>query len=94
VVSFSPRPPNPLERAHGANWICGWVAPRASLEVAKKKHLTLLGIEIIPWIIHRVASRYADGAILRFIYLRAFEKCVRIESFRHSYVSHIGNYFP
>jgi hypothetical protein len=38
VVSFTPRPSHPRERAPGTHWIGGWVGPRAVLDrVVKRK---------------------------------------------------------
>jgi hypothetical protein len=38
------------ERAPGANWIGGWVDPRAGLDdVEKRKFLTLPGLELLPF---------------------------------------------
>jgi hypothetical protein len=48
VVSFTPRPLYPGQRAPGTHWI-GWVGPRAGLDdVEKRKFLTLPGLELRP----------------------------------------------
>jgi hypothetical protein len=37
----------PGDRAHGTNWIGGWVSPRAGLDdMEKSKFLTFLGLEL------------------------------------------------
>jgi hypothetical protein len=47
VVSFTPRPLYPWERAPGTHWIGGWVDPRAGLDdVEKRKFFTLPGLEL------------------------------------------------
>jgi hypothetical protein len=49
VVSFTPRPFYPRERALGTHCIGGWVDPRAGLDnMEKKKFLTLPGLEPRP----------------------------------------------
>jgi hypothetical protein len=48
AVSFTPRPLYPRERAPGTHCIGGWVDPRAGLDMAKWKFLTLPGIEPRP----------------------------------------------
>jgi hypothetical protein len=40
VVSFTPRPLTPRERAPGTNWIGGWVGPRAVLDAEVKRKIT------------------------------------------------------
>jgi hypothetical protein len=37
VVSFTPRPLYPKERAPGTHWIGGWVGPRAVLDAVVKR---------------------------------------------------------
>jgi hypothetical protein len=47
VVSFTPQPRYPGERAPGNHWIGVWVGPRVDLDgVEKRKFLTLLGLEL------------------------------------------------
>jgi hypothetical protein len=53
----------PGERASVTHWIGGWVGPRASLDVEKRKFLTLPGLELDPSVVQPVASRYTDYAI-------------------------------
>jgi hypothetical protein len=49
VVSFTPLPLNPRERAPGTHWIGGWLGPRAGLDdVENRKFLTLTGLELQP----------------------------------------------
>jgi hypothetical protein len=49
VVSFTPRPLYPGERAPATRWIGGWVDSRATMDnVKKRKLLTLPGIKIRP----------------------------------------------
>jgi hypothetical protein len=49
MVSFTPWPLYPEERAPGTHWIGGWVDPRAGLDSAeKRKFLTLPGLELRP----------------------------------------------
>jgi hypothetical protein len=49
MVSFTPLPLYPSERAPGTHWIGGWVGPRAGLDyVEKRKFLTLPGLELRP----------------------------------------------
>jgi hypothetical protein len=49
VVSFTPLPLYPEERAPGTHWIRGWVDPTAGLDdVEKRKFLTLPGLERRP----------------------------------------------
>jgi hypothetical protein len=50
VVSFTPLPLYPEERALGTHWIGGCVDPRAGLDDAeKRKFLTLPGLELQPF---------------------------------------------
>jgi hypothetical protein len=49
VVSFTPRPLHPRERAPGTHCIGGWVDPRAGLDdMENRKFLTLPGLEPQP----------------------------------------------
>jgi hypothetical protein len=49
MVSFTPRPLYPRERAPGTHWIGGWVNPRVGLDdVEKRNFLTLPGLELRP----------------------------------------------
>jgi hypothetical protein len=49
VVSFTPQPLYPRERATGTHWIGGWVGPRTGLDdMEKRKFLILLGLELWP----------------------------------------------
>jgi hypothetical protein len=49
VVSFTPQPLYPREKAPSTHWIGGWVGPRAGLDnVEKTKFLTLPGLELRP----------------------------------------------
>jgi hypothetical protein len=49
VVSFTPRPLYPRERAPGTHWIRGWVNPRAGLDHMEKcKFFTPPGFELQP----------------------------------------------
>jgi hypothetical protein len=49
VVSFTPRPLYPGERASGTHWIGGWVDRKAGLDDTEKgKFLTLPGLELRP----------------------------------------------
>jgi hypothetical protein len=54
VVSFTPRPFYPGERAPGTHWIGGWVGLRASLDDVMRTFLTLPGFEL--WFLGRPAS--------------------------------------
>jgi hypothetical protein len=64
VVSFTPRPLYPRERAPGTNCIGGWVDPRAGLDNMEKwKFLTLPGLNPDLSVVQPVASRYTDSAI-------------------------------
>jgi hypothetical protein len=65
VVSFTPLPLYPWERAPGTHFIGGWVDPRAGL-----------GLELPPpMVVQPVASRYTDwaipaqGFIFKYIYV-------------------------
>jgi hypothetical protein len=50
VVSFTPRPLYPRERASDTHWIGSWVDPKAGLDdVEKRKFLTPPGLEIRPY---------------------------------------------
>jgi hypothetical protein len=40
MVSFTPRPLYPRNRARGTHWIRGWVGPRACLEAVKKRKIS------------------------------------------------------
>jgi hypothetical protein len=48
----------PGERGHSTHWIEGWVDPKASLDVEKRKFLTLPVLEL-----HPVARHYTDYTI-------------------------------
>jgi hypothetical protein len=49
MVSYTPLPLYPRERASGTYWIGGWVDPRAGLDdVEKRKFLNLPGLELRP----------------------------------------------
>jgi hypothetical protein len=65
VVSFTPRPLYPRERAPGTHWIGGWVVPRAGLEVVAKKRIPSPRRELnsLTPIVQPVASRYISWAI-------------------------------
>jgi hypothetical protein len=65
VVSFTPRPLYPWNRAPGTHWIGGWVGPRASLDdVEKKKFIEFIGTRTpTPSVVRPVASRYTDYVI-------------------------------
>jgi hypothetical protein len=39
VVSFTPRPLYPRERAPSTHWIGGWVGPRAGLDAEVKRKI-------------------------------------------------------
>jgi hypothetical protein len=57
VVSFTPRPLYPRERAPGTHWIGGWVGPRAGLDdMEKRKFLTLPGLELCSIVVSRTMS--------------------------------------
>jgi hypothetical protein len=62
VVSFTPLPLYPRERAPGTHFMGGWVDPRAGLDdMEKRKFFTLLGLELsLPLVVQPVASRYTD----------------------------------
>jgi hypothetical protein len=45
VVTFTPLPLYPRDRAPGNQWIVGWVGPRAMDDMEKWKLLTLKGPE-------------------------------------------------
>jgi hypothetical protein len=45
VVSFTPQPLYPTERAPGTHCIGGWVGPRVGLDGVEEKHLALPEIE-------------------------------------------------
>jgi hypothetical protein len=65
VVSFTPLPLYPRERAPGTHFIGGWVEPRAGMDDMEKwKYFTLPGLEVPPpLVVQPVASRYTDWAI-------------------------------
>jgi hypothetical protein len=65
VVSFTPLPLYPRERAPDTHFIGGWVDPRAGLDDMEKwKFFTLPGLELLlPLVVQPVASRYTDWAI-------------------------------
>jgi hypothetical protein len=65
VVSFTPLPLYPRERAPGTHFIGGWVHPRASLDDMEKwKFFTLPGLELpLPLVVQPVASRHTAWAI-------------------------------
>jgi hypothetical protein len=65
VVSFTPLPLYPRERAPDTHFIGGWVDPRAGLDDTEKwKFFTLPGLEIPPpLVVQPVGSRYTDWAI-------------------------------
>jgi hypothetical protein len=49
MVSVTPRPLYPLERAPGTHWMGSWIYPRAGLDnVEKRQFLTLSGLELRP----------------------------------------------
>jgi hypothetical protein len=51
-------------RAPSANWIGGWVDPRAGLdEIENRKILPLSGLILNPSAVQPVASRYTDRTI-------------------------------
>jgi hypothetical protein len=60
VVSFTPRPLYPMERALGAHWIGGWVDPRAVLDTVVKRKIPRPRRESNPRtpIVQPVAQRY------------------------------------
>jgi hypothetical protein len=61
LVSFTPRPVYPRERAYSTHWIGGWVGPRDGLE--KIKFLTLPDTNSDPSFVQLIASRNTDWAI-------------------------------
>jgi hypothetical protein len=65
MVSFTPLPLYPRERAPGTHFMGGWVDPRAGLDDMEKwKFVTLSGLELpLPLVAQPVASRYTDWAI-------------------------------
>jgi hypothetical protein len=69
VVSFTPLPLYPRERAPGTHFKGGWVDPRAGLDdMHKWKFFTLPGLKLsCPLVIQPIASRYTDWAILAHI---------------------------
>jgi hypothetical protein len=63
VVSFTPLPLYPRERAPGTHhFIGGWVDPRAALDnMEKLKFFTPPGLELpLPLVVQPVASLYTD----------------------------------
>jgi hypothetical protein len=61
VVSFTPLPLYPRERAPGTHYIGGWVDPRAGLDDMEKWNFFILpGLELV---FQPVTSRYTDWAI-------------------------------
>jgi hypothetical protein len=73
VVSFTPRPLYPGERASDTHWIGGWVGPRAVLDAAVKRKIPSPRRESNPrtQIVQPVAQHYTDWAItaLRHLYI-------------------------
>jgi hypothetical protein len=65
VVSFTPRPLYPRERAPGAHWIGGWVGPKAVLDAEVKRKIPSPRRESKPRTpnVQTVAQRYTDWAI-------------------------------
>jgi hypothetical protein len=65
VVSFTPRPLYPSERAPGTHWIGGWVGPRAVLDAVVKRKIPRSRRESNPRtpIVQPVAQRCTDWAI-------------------------------
>jgi hypothetical protein len=62
VVSFTPLPLYPRERAPGTHFIGGWVDPRAGLDDMDKRKffdLTETRTPALP-VVQPVASRYTD----------------------------------
>jgi hypothetical protein len=61
MVSYTPCPLYPGERAPDTHWIGGWVDPTAGLDdLEKRKFLTLLGLELQPSVIQPIASHYTN----------------------------------
>jgi hypothetical protein len=77
VVSFTPRPLYPKERAPGAHWIGGWVGPRAVLNAVVKRKIPSPRRESNPTtpIVQSVAQRYTDWAITA-VYLYILHKLI------------------
>jgi hypothetical protein len=65
VVSFTPRPLYPRERAPGTDWIGGWVGPRAVLDAVVKRKIpsSLRELNLRTPIVQPVAQHYTDWAI-------------------------------
>jgi hypothetical protein len=65
VVSFTPRPLYPREKAPGTHWIWGWVGPRAVLKAVVKRKNPSLRQKSNPRtpIVQSLAQRCTDWAI-------------------------------
>jgi hypothetical protein len=64
VVSYTPRPLYPRERATGTNWIGGWAGPRTGLDDVKKKPRPYRDSNSDPPAIQPVTSSYTDCTTL------------------------------
>jgi hypothetical protein len=85
VISFTPLPLYPGERAPGTHWIGGWVDPRAYLDlVENRKFLTLPGLQLRPRgrparkpvAITTELSRLLGKAVFDNIWTSLFVSCV------------------
>jgi hypothetical protein len=75
VVSLTPRPLYPRERAPGTHWIGGWVGPRAGLDGVVKRKIPSPRRESNPRtpIVQPVAQRGTDWAITAQIHSHVSE---------------------
>jgi hypothetical protein len=58
MVSFTPRPLYPRERAPGTRWIGGWVSLKAGLDEVVKRKIPSPYKDSNPPIIQPIAQRY------------------------------------
>jgi hypothetical protein len=80
VVSFTPRPLYPRERALGTHLIGGWAASRAGLDdVEKRKFLTLPGLELRP-----LGRRTRSQSLYRLRYPCSFLLCIPVDLLQYT----------
>jgi hypothetical protein len=52
---------SPGKEAPGTHWKGGWEGPKVALnDMERSKFFTLPGLDIPPWVVRAVASRYTD----------------------------------
>jgi hypothetical protein len=88
VVSFTPRPLYPGERAPGTRYIRGWVDPRTGLDdVEKRKFLTLPRLELRP-----LGRRARSQSLYRLSY--PGDGSVTVTTWKYSYIMSTGGCSP